>query len=273
MDLLQGLPRAVRDEVTDALAELGAAADHGWRSGPRRFLRAGPWFVTVSDRPSDVAPFAAERARRAVVGTTGPLRAPEVVASGDGWYVARAVDAVPFEQVAPGVAGAALDRLARLELPAVPAGPAEGGRLRRIAQRARMHVGPVPRADRALARRLLAQEGPQVTVHGDLYAGNVLARPDALHVVDWETASTGPAGFDAARLAAMLDPAAGQALLEEFASYPSSPPLPRLRALLYACTVQAAADLLDEGGEPARSQGRELVARLPVLRPASAPSC
>ncbi|MDP3712479.1 MAG: phosphotransferase [Mycobacteriales bacterium] len=274
MELLEELPAALRAEVQAAVAALGARIEDGWREGPRRFLRAGAWFVTVSDRPSDVAPFAVERARRAVVGSSGPLRAPEVVASGEGWYVAPRVEAVPFEQLPPGVAAAALDRLATLELPPAPPGPAEGGLVRKVVQRARLELGPVPRADRALARRLLAQDGPQVTVHGDLHAGNVLPTRDALHVIDWETTTTGPAGADVARLAALLAPATGDALLEEFASYPRSPSPARLRELRYACTVQAAADLLLIDGRDGqdRARGLAMVARLDVLRPAAAPS-
>lgn len=271
MDLWEDVPEGLRAEVEAALAVVGAEVEGGWREGPRRFLEAGAWFVTVSDRASDVAPFAVERARREVVGSTGPLRAPEVVASGAGWYLASRVVPVPFEQLPPGTAAAALDRLASLELPAAPAGPAEGGLARRLLQRARLELGPVPRRDRALARRLLAQDGPQVTVHGDLHAGNVLPATDALYVVDWETASTGPAGVDAARLAALLEPPTGDALLEEFAAYPTSPSPRRLRELRYACTVQAAADLLLIDGHQGRDRARGLamVARLDALRPSS----
>lgn len=266
--LVEQLPRG----LVEALDRRGAGVESGWVEHERRFVVAGPFFGTASSRLADVGAFAHEVACRAAVGGVGPLRAPEVLDHGPGWLLSvRVVGLVPAEEVAPELVAAALDRLSRLALPVPPASlaPPRSARHRAV-QRLRLLRGPVPLADLRRASAVLAEEGPVVVGHGDLHAGNVLVRPEALYVLDWETCGPLAAGLDAARFASLLDLDTGTRVLDAFARTPSSPSRERLARLHYACTVQSAADMLLTSDAEGRDVPRahELITRLSRLRAA-----
>lgn len=269
-----GLPAAVARPAREALHAHGAAEGAGWSEGARRFLRAGALFLTVSADPDDAPRLAHEVAARRAVGHAGVLRAPQPVASGEGWHLCRAVDAVPLAEVPPDVVARAVAAVGRLVLPERPpqADPPPSPPWRRAAQQAALLRSPLPLADVVAARRWReSAPGPEVTVHGDLHTGNVLASAEALHVLDWELADRGPAGLDLGRLVARLPVAHGDLVLEAAAGLPGSPPLAVLRGHRYAETVRTAADLwlAPRGQGRDRPAARALAARLPGLRRAA----
>lgn len=265
--LLTPLLPGVAPSVVQALAEVLRAepAVSGWSEGARRFLRAGTMFATVSTSSQDAGAFAAEVDTRRALPQDGVLRAPAVLASGPCWYVARAVDPRPVEQVPPALVVAALDRLSRLVLPSRRAShPPLRARAR---QQLRLLGSPVPLADLRRARAVSRSAPAVVTAHNDLHVGNVLATSEALHVIDWEHAGKGPAGADLARLCALLDPAYADRLVSAAVEAGLAEER-QLRRLRYAAVVRAAADLCladpDQGRDPGRAAG--LVAELPRLR-------
>ena len=242
------------------------------REGRRTYLLAGspdgPLFARYSTDPRDAEVFAHEEAVRALVGTSGPLRAPPVLERGEGWLLEVAVEAEPFEGRRPVEAAvAAAERLAGLELPEAPSRGSFAGALHR---RLRVALSPVPKRDLIAARRgLRGTRLPEVTGHGDFYAGNLLPAGGAVWVVDWELAGRWPAGYDLMRLWSTVPRAEDRDLLLERAielvGHARRVELLRLR---HAVLVYTIAGLFgaERRSERDPAAGRELLRLLPAAR-------
>jgi len=262
-EVLREAPAALRD----ALAERGAEVEAAWREGPRAYLPAGELFARYSLADVDVPVFEHEARVRALVGESGPLRAPAVLAQGPGWLLERRV--VPHEEPVEVVVAAAVE-LARLDLPAPPVAPRRRLSLAPVRRRLRLAGRPRLAAEVARARRLLAASPlPEVTTHGDFHPANVLRSGAAAWVIDWELAGRGPAGSDLLRYWATLrDPAERDVVWAGALELGDELELARLR---YAVAVLIAADKLSHPQELNRDDagGTNLLALLPELRAAA----
>jgi hypothetical protein len=251
-----------------ALAELGAEVEESWREGQRVYLRAGAVFARYSLAGLDVPVLEHEARVRALVGETGALRSPAVLAQGTGWLVERNV--VPGEAPVEAVVAAAAE-LATLELPAPAVTPRRRLSLAPLRRRLRWLGRPRLAAELAHARRLLAASRlPEVTTHGDFHPGNVLRADGRAWVVDWELVGRGPAGYDLMRYwAATRDGGERERLYAgalELAGDEAE--LARLR---YALAVLTAADKLShpQALNRDREGAAELLRLLPELRRAA----
>lgn len=240
-EILKAAPPGLRD----ALAARGASVEQAWREGPRAYLPAespeGPLFARYSGAKEDVAILGYEAQVRALVGVSGPLRAPAVLDHGTGWLLERRV--VPTEEPVEVVVAAAAE-IAALRLPPAPsAWPARRG-LEPLLRRLRLLGRPRLAVELLRARRLQAQSKlPEVTIHGDFHPGNVLLADGAAWVVDWELAGRGPAGLDLMRYWATLDRPHDRERLFAAAAELVGDEL-ELARLRYAIAVRTAADKL-----------------------------
>src|SRR5689334_14056330 len=109
-----------------ALAERGAVVERVESEDARRYVTAGELFARFTTAAGDEPSFTHEVAVRRVVGTALPLRAPEIVASGPGWTLERAVPRrPPAGEAEVRAAIAAALAIPALELPKAP--PGAGG--------------------------------------------------------------------------------------------------------------------------------------------------
>jgi hypothetical protein len=255
-----------------ALEARGAEIRSERREGRRTYLLArspdGPLFARYSSDPGDVEVFAHEEAVRALVGTSGPLRAPPVLERGPGWLLEVAVEAEPFEgHGAIDAAVAAAGRLAELELPEAPTRTGLAGALRR---RLRIALSPVPKRDLLAARRGLREVTlPLVTGHGDFYTGNLLLAEGATWVVDWELAGRWPAGYDLMRLWSTVARAEDrERLLAGAVELVGPAHRAGLLRLRHAVLVYTIAGLFgaERRSERDPAAGRELLGLLPAVR-------
>ena len=192
-----GMPPGAASE----LAGRSAAPVRAWDEGHRSYALAespeGLLFARWSTDPEDGPVLAHEARVRQLVGASGALRAPEVIAQGPGWMVERGLAGAPPrgpEAIAEVLTAASA--LAALELPALDGGPGES-RGRALVRRARLAASPLSLRDVARSRSLLSScELPLVTSHGDFHSGNLLWSAGALWVIDWELVGSRPLGFD-----------------------------------------------------------------------------
>jgi Phosphotransferase enzyme family len=271
---LDGLPR----DLVAALAARGAEVIERWDEGLRTYLYAdagsGRIFGRTSSDPHDEATIEHEAAVRGLVGTEGPLRAPEVLDGGRGWMleVALRTEGVHGES-AVGVVIAAAARLASLSLPELedaPGGPAAGGAMKR---RLALIGSGIRIRDLLTAKRILTETPlPQVTSHGDFHIGNVFFRDGALWVVDWEMAGIRSAGYDLMQFWGSVERAEDRDLLfegsVEMIGEEHRRDLARLR---YALLVRTIANKLGATKEYNRDVegGRRLLDLLPAVRTAA----
>jgi hypothetical protein len=258
---LRGAPAGLRE----ALA--GAEVEQAWREGPRTYLRAGEVFARFSLAEEDVPVFEHEARVRGLVGETGALRAPPILAHGRGWLLERQVVSQD-EGVEVVIAAAAA--IAHLELPAPPA---KTGAQPAHALRRRLRLLRHPRLAPELARssRLLAASRlPEVTTHGDFHPGNVLRAGGGGWVIDWELNGRGPAGSDLMRYWATIDDPADRERLYEGALELTGDEL-ELARLRYAVAAVTVADRLTHAERTAGDleSGKALLGRLPQLRAAA----
>jgi len=274
------VPGTIPAELTAALRARGATVEHGWREGPRGYLRAsspaGPLFARYSEDAADRPRLMHEAAVRAALGESGPLRAPAVFEQGPGWLVERRIETEPLcGPVAVDAALAALGELAVRDLPAsLPTGnpglQARLARRRRLARRLRLTRSALSVRDLLRARQLLASS-PLLPVasHGDFHAGNVLFADGATWIVDWELSGRRPLGYDAMMLwPTLADEADRERLLAGALELVSPRHRDALLDLRYALVVRMTAGLLAADAPLDRdpAAARAWLARLPELR-------
>jgi hypothetical protein len=183
----------------------GASVLSSFHEHPRTFVLLacddGPLFARYSSDPRDFARMEHERAVRGLLGESGPLRAPAVLADGAGWMLERRIETVPLRGPAAidAVLAAAATIAAReLPEPPLPPDPEQHPWARRL--RGLIASGPGLR-DRLRARAIRRDPGlEEVTTHGDFQIRNLLFDGAGLWVVDWELCGTGAAGSDLMRL-------------------------------------------------------------------------
>jgi Phosphotransferase enzyme family len=268
-EILKAAPPGLRE----ALAARGGSVEKAWREGPRAYLPAdspeGPLFARYSSAEEDVAVLGYEAQVRALVGESGPLRAPAVLGHGAGWLLERRI--VPTEEPVEVVVAAAAE-IAALRLPAAPsASPVRWGSLEPLQRRLRLLGRPRLAVELLRARRLQTRSKlPEVTIHGDLHRGNVLLAEGAAWVVDWELAGRGPAGLDLMRYWATLERPDDRERLFAAAAELVGDELELVR-LRYAIAVVTAADMLAHPRSPSRDPvgAASLLLLLPELRRAA----
>lgn len=151
--------------------------------------------------------FAHEVAAREIVGTTGALRSPPVLAHGPLWMLAATIEPEPVtpEEFVDRVVAAAAE-IPSLRLPSEPWPGGQGGRIVKLLRRARLLRSPVPVRDVLRARRLLANlQIPLVPIHGGYQRRHVFPAGGACWVIDWEQSGSGPIGFDLMHFWTSLD--------------------------------------------------------------------
>jgi phosphotransferase family enzyme len=263
-EILKAAPPGLRE----ALAEHGAQVESAWREGPRAYLRAGPLFARYSSADEDVSALRHEADVRALVGVTGPLRAPAVLAQARGWLLEQQV--VPGEEPVELVVAAA-GEIAALRLPPGPAASQAPGGFEPLLRRLRLLRRPRLALELVSARRLLARSKlPEVTTHGDFHPGNVLLADGAAWVVDWELVDRGPAGLDLMRYWATLGRSGDRERLFAAAVELVGEEL-ELARLRYAVAVVTASDKLSHPRALNRDPegAAELLRLLPGLRRAA----
>jgi hypothetical protein len=266
-EILKAAPPGLRE----ALAARGGSVEQAWREGPRAYLSAdspqGPLFARYSSAEEDIATLGYEAQVRALVGESGPLRAPAVLDLGAGWMLERRV--VPTEEPVEVVVAAAAE-IAALRLPPAPSvSPVRG--LEPLLRRLRLLGRPRLAVELLRARRLQARSKlPEVTIHGDLHRGNVLLAEGVAWVVDWELAGRGPAGLDLMRYWATLERPDDRERLFAAAAELVGDEL-ELARMRYAIAVVTAADMLSHplslNRDPAGAAS--LLLLLPELRRAA----
>ena len=268
---LDGLP----PEMIAALASRRAEVVERWDEGLRTYLYAdsstGRIFGRTSSDPHDEATIEHEATIRGLVGSEGPLRAPEVLDSGAGWMLEVALRTEGIHGgSAVGVVIEAAARLASLRLPEledVPGGSATGGAMKR---RIALLGSGLRIRDLLTARRILAETSlPRVTSHGDFHIGNVFFRDGALWVVDWEMAGIRSAGYDLMQFWGSVERAEDRDLLFEASVEMIGEEHRRdLARLRYALLVRTIANKLGATKEYNRDVegGRRLLDLLPVVR-------
>ena len=141
---------------------------------------------------------------------------------------------------------------------------------RRLLRRARLLRSPLPWADLAAARQIVAGSAlPTVSGHGDFHAGNVLLAGGVAWVIDWELCGPQPAGLDLMRMWPTLADEGDTALLfEEAVDLLGASSRAELARLRFATTVRSIAGMLTATGsfdrDPAAAE--RLLALLPALR-------
>jgi hypothetical protein len=119
------------------------------------------------------------------------------------------------------------------------------------------------------AARARAAALPPATIHGQLYAANVLiAGDDRVCALDWETIAHGPALLDLAALTAGRWDEPGEPLAEAYRrALPDPPPAAALRADLDACRLLVAAGWLAAPADwrPPPEQARDWLAEAELV--------
>jgi hypothetical protein len=268
------LPPETPRGLVDALAVRAAEPAQAVWAERRCYVRAagkdGPLFARFSVDRNDEAVFDHEAEVRQLVGAESALRAPPVLARGQGWLLERAV--VAERLVGPRAVSAALAAVEQLMSFELPEAPAASSRGRTVARLARVLRSGLPFRDLARARFELRRTSlPQVTGHGDLYVGNVLFDGSDVWLVDWETAGRWPAGYDLMRLWATLERGDDRELLFECAvALLGSRRRVALERLRHAVFVYTLVGLLGSADAAERAEGEALLHLLPWTRPTGA---
>ena len=272
-DALIGLP----SELAAALSGREANIVERWDEGARTYLHAetpsGRLFGRTSSDPHDVQTIQHEATVRALVGTDGPLRAPQVIGSGPDWMLEVGMTSTGFRgDDAVETLIAAATRLQGLSLPELEDHPqaSGGGALKR---RVKLLGSGLKVRDLYAAKRILTEPKlPEVTSHGDFHIGNVFYEKDALWVVDWEMAGRRSAGYDLMQFWGSVERTEDRDLLfegtVEMIGEEHRRDLARLR---YALLVRTIANKLGATKEYNRDVegGRRLLDLLPEVRPAA----
>jgi phosphotransferase family enzyme len=198
-------PRGLRDEVERRDATVQRVVQEARRSYVWLECAAGALFARYSADPVDVPVFEHEAETRSLIGTRGPLRAPAVLARGEGWLLEDRIEPRPVAGTAAlGLVLEAAAAIARLSLPPAPELPEETWPAR-LMRRLRLLRLPSLLPHLVRARRLAREtELPEVTSHGDFHPANLLLTDSSVYVVDWEMTGLRPAGSDLLQLWASL---------------------------------------------------------------------
>lgn len=256
------------------------SADLVWHQveGPRTYARYttadGELFAWWTRDPREAALVEREVLVRQVVGVEGPLRAPALIAHGDGWRLEPWISADPIRgSAAVKTAVAAAQRLATLDLPPSAPSVAEP-RWRAQLRRARVVASPL-RTSEYLRAHALYSRSPleRVTSHGDFHPAHLLYRveDEAIWLIDWDLAAERPAGFDLMQLWIYLDPEDREACFEATVDLLGERNRQALVELRYAVLVRMIAAHFAERHAVVRNkpEGRRLLTLLPEVRPAA----
>jgi hypothetical protein len=210
------LPR----ELEEAFRFRHAEITDRWDEGPRTYAHldspTGKLFARTSSDPHDIETIQHEVTVRALVGTEGALRAPEVLAAGPNWILETGMTSNDMHGPdAVETVIAAAQRLQTLELPVKDdhSNQSGGGAFRR---RLKLLGSGIRIRDLIAARRILTEEVRKpVTSHGDFHVGNVFYKDGALWVVDWEMVDKRPPGYDLMQFWASIERSEDRDLLFE----------------------------------------------------------
>jgi hypothetical protein len=197
-------------DLLRALESYGARITLYRKRGLRRRVEAesqrGRLIATYSMDPEYGAVVRHEVSVRGLVGTDGPLRAPEVLEHGAMWILQVAIQPEPW--VGAGAVDAVLSAAATIPGLPLRQGPHHGQRKRHGAMRRRVRtlLSSIPVRDVVLARRALQRSTlPLVPSHGDFHVKNAFLARGAVWVVDWERSGLLPAGDDLMRFWTTLE--------------------------------------------------------------------